>query len=1308
MHLIRAHKLWKKGAALSMAMLLSLISAAPVSAAEYPASVPVLSEKVKSIPEARKAGSIPASEDTLTYEQPFAPFTAGNENFRIPTLISLRNSGEKGEHLFASADARWEEWNDGGGIDSIASVSSDGGETWNYSFPIYFPDSYGYASQAATTVIDPGAIEGPDGTIYFIADVNPTGSTTMYNGSMAMGVGSGYVNVNGKRRLPLTDDYSKVQTTPTDNNLTEWPYYVEDFNKEGYARILKRSDDSETGFGVDEWYNIYRIDEDGIYQDDLTQPQVNRADVEVQQNCFYKGSKFHVYHTDYIWVVQSKDGGRTWEHPRDITDQIKRENERAILVSPGKGIVTKDGTIAIGLYCSLNLSDNSSYGEHASMIYTEDGENWKRTDDILDISSEDEIVQLADDRLRMFYRGNGNEIRYVDIIKNDQGTYDVGTYVGTGVSVKSSINVSAVLHSEKIDGKQVILVARSGGGGGLTSDSRLNGKIFTFLVDDTQEGYPMTLYHTFEIPGAKDGFVYSCMTEMKDGRIAMLWEPNHSTLYFDIYDFEELLGNGIVDVELKKSGEAYEMLYAEEPQISGDIDESVIQIEKNVHQGVFLRDHVADAASDLSSFSSKVNQEIAISDAEFTFQQTDTANNWKIYSEFAGLYVENTNGDNLFSTDERVMTVTPGTESDAEKTFKIKNGSRPIFFFETKMDFNAQGSDPNPDTPAKLVLLEKTVMEDASSDAEVIPGYTRASEITDGGKYLITYIWTDGSVFVLYPVNGSTAAHTKLAAIDPNMVSAAGIETGETSAEIAGERYRFHVTEALTESVDLEMENTYWIPTESLETVLDGGNTLEIEKIDRVKEGLFDHNGDAAFSLEGFSKEANDEIGLSDAEFTFQASGDNWIVSHGDLYLSNPERANAFFSETSAPIKATAGDGNTFRLSRGEALKNTSGGSINTDKTGQPIGNLVFFYREMNFRSYGTETKAGVVHGASPYGQHGSYNLTLLEKQDAESEDDLIPGYQAVSAITSGKQYLISYIWNDSVFILYPQNGIANSTKLVNQAEKGFRITAKAAGETSFVIDDVTYHFTVTDTEVENAKKDLENLLTQMEAEYKSNASDLTSWKAFQEAYAAAQKYIANTETVELEKLQELFKSLKESQAQLEVEKDQKKKEAPIVKKGDVQVVGGVSYTVTDTVKKTAAVTGGSASTMTILSAVTFGKDAYAVTAVNAKAFESSSALKKITIGDSVESIGAQAFAGCKNLKTVVIGKGVKTIGKKTFYNCQKLSKVTVKSNSKLSKVGGSAFKKTAKNLKIKLPKNLKKNDKVKKQLKKAGIKKGL
>ncbi len=117
-----------------------------------------------------KAGSIPVNAENFTQNEPFARGTAGCERFRIPALITLQNGD-----LLATADARYgivdgSDAPDGGGLDSIASVSSDGGKTWYYSFPFYFPDSDGYPGNNtradATTIIDPAIIEGPDGLLY--------------------------------------------------------------------------------------------------------------------------------------------------------------------------------------------------------------------------------------------------------------------------------------------------------------------------------------------------------------------------------------------------------------------------------------------------------------------------------------------------------------------------------------------------------------------------------------------------------------------------------------------------------------------------------------------------------------------------------------------------------------------------------------------------------------------------------------------------------------------------------------------------------------------------------------------------------------------------------------------------------------------------------------------------------------------------------------------------------------------------------------------------------------------------------------
>ena len=233
-----------------------------------------------------------------------------------------------------------------------------------YSFPIYFPDSNGSAAMGqATTAIDPALVEGPDGTIYCFADMNPTGITTF---DIWPGPGTGFVEIGGKDRLVLTGTYVKPVENVNYGNPEEYEYYVGDFDAEGFAHVLKMADGSETAYVVDEWYNIYTVNAKGEYEATLTQKQVN-SNTSIQQNAFYAGSVLHVYSTGYIWCVKSYDGGMSWEDPEILNTQIKRNDgkETALLVSPGQGMVTSDGDIIVGAYDTYN-------GENASIFYSTD------------------------------------------------------------------------------------------------------------------------------------------------------------------------------------------------------------------------------------------------------------------------------------------------------------------------------------------------------------------------------------------------------------------------------------------------------------------------------------------------------------------------------------------------------------------------------------------------------------------------------------------------------------------------------------------------------------------------------------------------------------------------------------------------------------------------------------------------------------------------------------------------------------------------------------------------------------------------
>lgn len=1106
---------------MSLVMALSLLPAVPAVAANGPNAPKAKANDVKeevgqdavkafSKPDVKKAGSIPVSEGAKTYGEPFAPFTAGSENFRIPTLITLQNGD-----LLAAGDARWEEWNDGGGTDSIASVSDDGGKTWNYSFPIYFPDSYGYEGRGGidngggsdtTTIIDPGVVEGPDGTIYFIADVNPAGSTTMYK---TIGTGTGYVSVGEERKkhLALTESYSTSWgTAPTDGNITAYPYYIGDFEN-GYAPILKREDSSETGYGVDEWYNLYSV-RNGEYVADLMQTQTN-SDTQIQQNVFYKASKFHVYNIDYLWVVRSRDHGRTWEAPLDITPQIKRDDEGAILVSPGKGISTKDGNIVIGMYNTLNTAC-------ASMLYSSNGDEWKRTGDIQNVggmSSENEIVELEDGTLRMFYRGTSGKLCWADITKDADGAYEMGSkQTMESLTVDSNCNLSVLSVSKKIDNKQVLLVSCPG------AFTRTDGKIFSFLVGDNNA---MELHRTFTVPGGGNGnnaFVYSCLTELEDGRIGLLWEPNHSTMYFDTFELDEILGaseeapvENLITLEKgQKRSQQYES-ESKEFSVTTQPDAAVANMETKVgNLTKILRDHTSDTANSLSSFSEEINSNIYLEDMEYTFTSVAKEGLGKdeavytVYNEAAKKYFCNErsevcwfptthNNDLLFK--KKVIDGKTGYQISKDEL--VNGKKRNTIFFMTKMRFDAMSVNNGVDGEStdvmkyELFLLEENK---GTAEEEIIPGYVRASEIKDGGKYLITYIWEkDGqeNVFVLYPGSASSGnffgEYTKLVGSQDQMerssfrktVTFEGVGEGETTAVVDGISYKIKV-EDNDNRIVLGTNDTYEIKGASAVTTAPSGvDGIKAEAYDEPEYGLFDHvpagEGEAN-SLKSFSETKREDINIEDAELTFTSAGQNGYFqitsADGKKHLKDRIFDMNLFSEepfeTGMGFGTVTGEGK-LKIFRGDFEKNAFGAEIK-GRYNNNMGWIVFYYPQMDFRSYGTGVKADGQHGINPYGQHASYKLTLLQKKGAgdAAEDCLIPGYKLVSAagdIVSGEKYLIAFELEDgSVAVLYPGEDTASQTKLAKRVSRGVRISSgNATGTASVTVDGQEYQVVVAD-----------------------------------------------------------------------------------------------------------------------------------------------------------------------------------------------------------------------------------------------------
>lgn len=428
--------------------------------------------------------------DGTTSGQPFAAGTGGSQNFRIPAIVTLDDGT-----IVAAADARWNTSADAGGLDTIVSRSSDNGANWNYTFANYLGDNGNTYVEESATFIDP-ALATDGSTIYMLADLFPGG-----------------VALNSSNQKPEAaaafDEQGRLKLAQSSSS--DYSYYLGEFEN-GRAQIFGADGNPVADYTVDEYFNLYQ-GEDEV------------------SNLFFSDAPYQVVKTSYLYLTKSTDKGATWSAPTLIN--VKADDEQFYGVGPGTGIVTSDGTILFSAY-KWNGTDSS---QRSSFIYSTDGgETWERTENVTGStwSSENQLVELNDGTIRMFFRNGSSQICYVDATGNADEGYTWGSIVQTGVSNNSNCQISALKYSQTINGKEAILLSCPTDS---SWGSRSAGKIFVGLVNDdgTMD------FNSFSSTAVTDGtFQYSCLTELSDGSVGLLYENGSASIQYTNFQIENL------------------------------------------------------------------------------------------------------------------------------------------------------------------------------------------------------------------------------------------------------------------------------------------------------------------------------------------------------------------------------------------------------------------------------------------------------------------------------------------------------------------------------------------------------------------------------------------------------------------------------------------------------------------------------------------------------------------------------------------------------------------------------------------------
>lgn len=378
--------------------------------------------------------------------------------------------------LVAAADARWNTTADGYGLDTIVSRSSDKGANWKYTFANYLGDNGNVSNNDSTAFIDPALAVTSDDTIYMLVDLYPHGT---YIGNVK--AGTGFDN-NGHLLLRTSSGSS-------------YDYYVGDFNN-GTANIYKTDGTQVSDYTVDEYYNI--------------------KGTNVDTNLFFSNSPYQVLSTSYLYLTKSTDGGKTWSAPQMLNSQVKNSNDMFYGVGPGRGLVTSTGRIIFPCYTYTTSDGNTS------VIYSDDnGKTWTRSKDMTSQSSEAALAE-ADGNIYMFTRHGGY---YVS--ENNGATWSKQQNVG--ISYTTSCQLSAITYSKKIDGKTAILLSAP-------TNGRTTGKIFVGLVQDDGS---INWKYTYSVNGSGT-YAYSCLTELSDGFIGLLYENGSGSITYTKLAIEEI------------------------------------------------------------------------------------------------------------------------------------------------------------------------------------------------------------------------------------------------------------------------------------------------------------------------------------------------------------------------------------------------------------------------------------------------------------------------------------------------------------------------------------------------------------------------------------------------------------------------------------------------------------------------------------------------------------------------------------------------------------------------------------------------
>lgn len=225
-------------------------------------------------------------------------------------------------------------------------------------------------------------------------------------------------------------------------------------------------------------------------------------------------------HTCQIHAIYSKDEGKSWSKPHNISPQCKLPQMKFFGTAPGRGIQTKDGDL---VFCIYTTEEGNGNVMTPYLIVSKDfGNSWSLSETWADKKTsvtETQIVELPDGTWMVNSRNHyGKQRRLIATSKDKGKTWSDISFDDELPCPTCMASLISIPHPKKKK-KQLLVFANPA-----NEKERKDGTIR--ISDDNGKTW---LWSKLVKPGP---YGYSCLTQLSNGDIGLFYEGGSSKLYF--------------------------------------------------------------------------------------------------------------------------------------------------------------------------------------------------------------------------------------------------------------------------------------------------------------------------------------------------------------------------------------------------------------------------------------------------------------------------------------------------------------------------------------------------------------------------------------------------------------------------------------------------------------------------------------------------------------------------------------------------------------------------------------------------------